>query len=380
MKPSAEAALQSAIPGLTDEIISAVREHVPAYDRPLLGRFGDGVRRGTEQGVARFLDEVAGRHGPAFARREVYVELGRGEMAAGRSLETVLAAYRVAARVVWRRVSAAGRANGMGPEELSALAELLFAYIDELSAETADGFAQAQADRAGERERRRSALVELLSAPGATTPAALAERAEEAGWPLPRVIVPLAAGSEWRRTVRGRLPTTALVGEVGGDLVVLLPGPAPSPAALARVLDGASAALGSPAPAEGIAESLARAQHAARMQRAGMLPEGIVVADDHLLDLALFADPARADRLAERALAPLDALTPNARARLTATLGAWLDAGGNVAEAARAIHVHPQTLRYRLRQLEELLGPALTEPDGRLTLAVAVRVRRATRG
>ena len=87
-------------------------------------------------------------------------------------------------------------------------------------------------------------------------------------------------------------------------------------------------------------------------------------------------DRARARRLAERALAPLDALTPNAAARMTATLGAWLDAGGNVAEAARAIHVHPQTLRYRLRQLEELLGPALTEPDGRLTLAIAVRVRR----
>ena len=42
-------------------------------------------------------------------------------------------------------------------------------------------------------------------------------------------------------------------------------------------------------------------------------------------------------------------------------------------DVARALHVHPQTVRYRLTQLREAFGPALDDPDGRFELALAVR-------
>ena len=42
-------------------------------------------------------------------------------------------------------------------------------------------------------------------------------------------------------------------------------------------------------------------------------------------------------------------------------------------DVARALHVHPQTVRYRLAQLREAFGPALDDPDGRFELALAVR-------
>jgi DNA-binding PucR family transcriptional regulator len=80
--------------------------------------------------------------------------------------------------------------------------------------------------------------------------------------------------------------------------------------------------------------------------------------------------------LAARRLAALDTLPSSTRARLLETLEAWLDTQGEVRPAAERLHVHVQTVRYRLRQLEELLGDALSDPSGRLELALALRVRR----
>ena len=79
--------------------------------------------------------------------------------------------------------------------------------------------------------------------------------------------------------------------------------------------------------------------------------------------------------LAALRLAPLDALTPAARTRLEATLLAWLRHQGNVAEIARELHVHPQTVRYRLARLREQFGATLEDPDARFELELALRSR-----
>src|SRR5437588_614033 len=72
----------------------------------------------------------------------------------------------------------------------AALAEAIFAYIDSLSADSVEGYAQAQSEFAGERERRRAELVAALlgRAPGVDA-AALATILE---WPLPRSAAALA--------------------------------------------------------------------------------------------------------------------------------------------------------------------------------------------
>ena len=101
---------------------------------------------------------------------------------------------------------------------------------------------------------------------------------------------------------------------------------------------------------------------------------GFAVADERLLDLLLAGDPALAADLARRALAPLDALSPGARERLRDTLAAWLDAQGHARTAADALHVHIQTLRYRLGRLREVFGDGLDDPQRRLELALALRI------
>jgi DNA-binding PucR family transcriptional regulator len=79
--------------------------------------------------------------------------------------------------------------------------------------------------------------------------------------------------------------------------------------------------------------------------------------------------------LSDRALAPL---ADDRSGRLTETLSAWLDAHGHHPTVAATLHIHPQTVRYRLARLRERFGAALDDPAGRLALQLALRTRACT--
>ena len=96
----------------------------------------------------------------------------------------------------------------------------------------------------------------------------------------------------------------------------------------------------------------------------GQPPRGVIFSDEEL------ADALRAARLA-----PLQRLRPAQQDRLAETLLAWLQHGCNANEVAQHVHVHPQTVRYRLRQVEDLFGDQLRDPDRRSELEIALRAR-----
>jgi hypothetical protein len=198
--------------------------------------------------------------------------------------------------------------------------------------------------------------------------------AAAAGWELPARVAALAFDGEAHHRVDARLGAFALVTRIDGVGWAFVPDPlAPGRRAeLEHALDGAAAALGPEVPPAEAAGSARRARLAL-----GLARDGLIVADEHLLDLILAREEELTRELAERRLAPLDALPASSRDRLLETLRAWLDAHGEARPAADALHVHVQTVRYRLGQLRDLLGDALDDPRARLELALALEVRRA---
>ncbi|HEV7459773.1 MAG TPA: helix-turn-helix domain-containing protein [Solirubrobacteraceae bacterium] len=362
-------ALRPALAGLADEIVAAVGEGIPAYRGQLSGGYGRNIRAGVEQALAGFVELVAAGARAGLPGRSVYMALGAGELREGRSLESLLAAYRLGARVAWRGLIDAGEAAGVAPATMYRTAEALFAYIDELSAASAEGYAQEQSRRAGQREARRRALLERLLAtptPGADE---ISELAGGADWsPPPRVAALAWAAADGDRVAR-RLPPDALVAPREDALVALLGDPeAPGlDEVLAGALDGRRGALGPAVELEHAGESARRA-----LATLGLGAPGLRHAGDHAPELLLAADRAVAADLSARRLAPLDELRPSARARLTVTLAAWLEHQGDVRATAEALHVHVQTVRYRLAQLREVFGDALDDGRARLELALAL--------
>ncbi len=325
------------------------------------------------EALRHFLAEIEA--GGPVERQDVYRGLGHGEMRAGRSLESLLGAYRVGARVAWRRFAALGVAAGLDPQTLYLLAESIFAYIDLLSAESAEGYAEEQSAAAGEAALRRRRLVRMLVRESPADPDVVEAAAAEAGWPLPRTLGAVAIVGDDREAVPGRLPEPA-ISESIGDVVCALVADPDGPgrrAAIEQAVAGAQAraGLGTTVDWTRARTSFLRAQAAVELAD----PDGATVAArERAGELLLRSDPPLAAELAADWLAPLAGLTPGSRGRLTETLRVWLAEQGRLSTVAHRLEIHPQTARYRLGRLRELFGPALDDPDARFWLEVALRV------
>ena len=350
---------------------------IPAYARPLDGPFGDGVRAGVQEALRHLLAEIEA--GGPVDRLDVYRALGQGEMRSGRSLESLLSAYRIGARVAWRRFAALGVEAGLAPDTLYLLAESIFAYIDVLSGESAEGYALEQSAAAGEAQLRRRRLVRMLVRETPAEPDAVERAAADAGWPLPRSLAVVALSGPQREVAASRLPA-GTIREAIGELMCALVSDPDGPGqrgAIEQALDGvgARAGLGSTVDWSQARMSFSRAQAALELtERDGEL----VAARERAGELLLRSDPGLADELAVDRLAPLADLSPGSRRRLRETLAVWLAEQGRLTSVAARLGIHPQTARYRVGRLRELFGAALDDPDERFWLEVALRLGDGT--
>ncbi len=379
LPPRLVALLVEQLPSLADEVLAAIAREVPAYARPLEGAFGSGVRRGVQLALSRFLslagEEAGEDEGRAARGREVYAELGRGEARVGRSLDALLGAYRTGARVAWARLAQMGLEAGLPAGDLVQLAGAVFAYIDELSAASAEGFTAEQSALAGDRERRRRTLARLLLSEAPQWQ--VEEAARVAGWlppaTLSAVVVPVRAGRE----LAGRWDERALLAaedDALGTALLLLPdvdGPGQRDR-LGRMLGARPVVVGLPHPWHEVRLSVALARRAAGALRAGESRQ----VEDVLASLVVGADPLALAELTRRRLAPFEGQTERSRERLLATLGAWLAHHGDRQAVAAELGIHPQTVRYRVGLLRDLLGDGLDDPRRRFELALVLHAGR----
>ncbi len=333
------------------------------------------------QAVGSFIAHVAQPDRSVQPVLEEFQAIGATAAREGRTLDGLQDALRLGARVAWRWLCEAGAA--LDRRELSRVGEAVFCYLDDLAAACARGYAAARVEAAGDQHRQ---LLALILADPPPRPGQLATVARAANWPLPAqaAVVLLTGPHPAAPTGAGPLPLPpgVLADWTAADPCLLVPDPdGPGrPAALDRALRGHPAVIGPSVPLARAAQSLRWARQARALAQAGALPDGRdgsgpLRCDQHLSTLLILADEDLAAALRDRRLAPLARLRPAQRDRIAETLLAWLQLGENAAEVAQRIHVHPQTVRYRLRQITELFGDQLRDPDCRFELQLALRIR-----
>jgi hypothetical protein len=377
LPPAAAEVLRDDLPSVVEEIIAAIRAEVPAYTRPLDGAFLGGLTKGVEEALEQFVDDIA--TGGRTPRKRVYLEVGRNELHSGRTLEALLSAYRVGARVAWRCFFTAGERAELSPQQLYLLAGSIFIYIDELSALSAEGYAREQTAVVGEMALRRQQLVlTLLREPA--DPLEVDRAASLAKWTLPRRLAVLAIPQGHERILT-RLPPNALAETIGSVHCAIVPYP-DDPARrdqLERAVRPYHAALGPTVPWNEARFSFMRARAALELAADGAIPaEGVIDSQEHGIAMLLRSDRRLARELARERLAPLAELPKAVRERLVETLATWLAEQGRTQEVAKRLDVHPQTVRYRIRHLRKLFGTVLDEPDRRFELELTLRAARAT--
>jgi hypothetical protein len=367
-------------PVLAEEILHEIRREYPQLP-VVLDDSGEpmalvGIRRAIEV----FIQHLETADGPRV-HPEVFQEFGRGEGLNGRSLNSLQAIYRLGVRLAWRRFAEIGQRVDIPPPAMYELVDVGYEYLDWLVDQSVRGYAEAAARQAGERLRLQRRLMELLLSERTRGDAteALAERAARVGWPLPDKVAVGVLLRPAREAVAPAVGQSVLLDMEYEQPRMVVPEPdaAGRPELLHRALTGWAGAIGPPVPLADAAKSLRWAEAAVRLMERRLLPGGEVLhCTEHTEALVLLQPEELIDDLALRCLEPLAHCGPTHGRRLAETLLAWLETRGGAPEVAARLGVHPQTVRYRLRQIRELWGDEVDDPDRRFELELVLRAQR----
>ena len=271
-----------------------------------------------------------------------------------------------------------------GPGEADIVSEELLRFSREIAFAAARVYASAAEDR-GSWDRRLEALVIDNLVSGSVVGDPLPTQLAALGWhdigPIAAIVgiapdgAPEAALAEAHNRTR-RLGLDAMAG-VHADRLVVVVGGASDPIGLATQLlpvFGDGPVVAGP-PAKDISAAALVTRAALSGMRAVPAWPGAprpVSADDLLPERALAGDQDARNQLVESVYRPLVA----AGDVLVETIAAFLDAGGALEATARALFVHANTVRYRLRRVAEICGEVPTDARGALTLRIALVLGR----
>ncbi|MEU8900604.1 PucR family transcriptional regulator ligand-binding domain-containing protein [Nocardia sp. NPDC048505] len=264
------------------------------------------------------------------------------------------------------------------PGELAAVVSLERARLD---------------DRQSAEGRLAQELIELIVSDA--KPAEIISRLELTGLGPGETYIAVAAAAEGdtlrpgelrvllREILYGRRPAA---GVVDGEAIALIP-------ARASILDEIQLAIAELAPGlgagrlfvgvsgvvdgEGLRGAVEEARYARRMAARGDQPAGVVGHDQlatHMLLLASVPDEVRR-MFRTRLLDPLSSYDQDNRADLVHTLETFLQSSGSWTKSAELLHVHVNTLRYRIQRIEELTERDLSRLEDRVDFFLALALR-----
>jgi hypothetical protein len=362
------------------EMVDAFRSEITGYTRlpesVLTGQILDVSRSNVEL----FFRSITSTSGPPSEEELLpYRESARSRAEEGLPLEDLLHAYRLGGRLGWQALL-----NAALPDEYPALlaaAEPLMHYIDSVSAAVAQTYLDEHQHIVSEEERRQRALVEALVHPEREAPA-LRDLAERVGFPLAETYRPFVkalpgAPTHAHSQLASALRTRGVLALTEGDRVTGLATEDADEAVFSR--PQGLYALGMPAPRAELAVALDDMRLLVGVARREGL-EGSIEVDGFLLELLLARAPDLADRLAGRVLGPLEAYAERRSSDLLETLEAFLECGLDRRQTAQRLHVHPNTLDYRLRRIAELTGLEPGRPRDLVLLELALARRKLPPG
>jgi hypothetical protein len=380
--------VRTRLPELVDRVVQRLLAEIEFYrDREVVGvqDLRESVGSNLESMVAQLTTD---RPPDLSAPRAT----GRRRAEQGTPLADILHAYRIGFTEFWEAIVEEGRRSMRAPPDtLVDAASGVWWLIGEYTQELTVAYREAAAELLLAGARERSALVEALFTGGIPDRDTLWEAAKLLRLPWEGVFVVVAA--EAPGLAQEGLPDVeALLAARGiGSAWRLHPDLQTGVVSLRRedvlpvfleLLGGGVRARAGVSPIYHSLGDTPRALHYARLVL-GSLPAGVpAVAQFEQTPLRVLAAaaPDAAGELVRTVLGPVLDLPDQDRSSLLGTLQAWFEAGGSAVETGRRIYCHPNTVRYRLRRLQEHTGRSLEDPRAVAELLTALDALRLTRG
>jgi len=356
------AEIETELDGLVARTGDRIREEIPEFRRVPV----EALARAIRGNMLRALTALRDLRPPTAGELEQAAAIGRERAEQGLTVDAVLHAYRISISAVWSRFGELARERGADVGSVLAFSETLWLWADAVMDIVAHAHREVELEQAREEQQRRDAFVVALLT-GTLSAAELRRESATHGLDADRDYVPFRARSASHRTAATLAGDGGLVIALDRDLAgIALRAP--------QAVDGVACGLGPPARLADVAASFAVASRALQTAVA-FGQEGAYSLADLSIRPAILADEPLGDAFAARYLEPLDALG-RMGAELDTTLRAWFDQEMRIDETARVLHVHPNTLRHRLRRFEEVTGATLRDPRQLVELWWALERRR----
>ncbi|MDT0307520.1 helix-turn-helix domain-containing protein [Streptomyces sp. DSM 44917] len=381
---SVVSALLRRAPELGDRLARNLRAELESYrdeDRVPADSLRESCRRNLELPLRHLLTPD---RPPDLAPAR---KTGRDRALQGIPLPEVLYAFRTGFELLWSElVVEARRTEGVSSETLVPLAAEVWRLVGEYSDTMAMAYRETAAELTLRRERERSVLVEALFTGVITDRVTQWEAARTLGLSAtgPYLVAAADVPAPGQEALPG-VEAALLAGQVPSawrllpdqQIGVLSVRSADAEATALDILREHGTRLGVSPRYDALSDT-PRALRLARLALAG-LPAGkpgLAQFSDSPVAMLAAAAPEEARRLAGAVLEGVLGLPRRERDRLLETLEVWYAAGGSADEVGRRLFCHPNTVRYRLRAVEELTGRSLKDPGAVTDLGVALRALR----
>jgi DNA-binding PucR family transcriptional regulator len=362
------AEIDAEMDALVEQIGDRIREEIPDFRRLP----AETLARAIRGNVGRALTALRDLRPPTDTELEMAAEIGRERAEQGLTVDAVLHAYRVSVTAVWSRFGELARERGADVTTVLAFSETLWVWADAVMDIVGAAHREVELEQAREEQQRRDAfLLALLT--GTLDAAELRRDSGTFGLDADREFIAFRARDTAPARPQSHRVAVALAGDDGlvmsldRDLAGIA---TRAPGSLAGIVVG----IGPAARLEALPAAFAMASRALQTAVA-FGQEGAFSLADLSIRPAIVADEVLGDAFAARYLEPLAGLG-RLGTELEDTLRTWFDQGMRVDDTARALHVHPNTLRHRLRRFEETTGTTLRDPRHMVELWWALERRR----
>lgn len=367
--------LEGEVRTVAEQVTAQVRVAVPELDAPGDGRLRQLVFTAVHNAMHLFVDEALGRVVSYTPVEDMFRKVGYRVAVRGRDQELVDQGMAVAVAALSNELGARAAENELSAGALNAINEAVGVFVGHLTEQISIGYRAGAEARSTDTGLARARLITALLSGGSDDE--VETQAAIAGWEVPDSVTvvaveveaghplgPDALGPE-ALTRPGREPQPVVCATSDADDVV---------AAIRAAAPQTRIAVCWPVPRADAPVAWTWATRALDLVRAKVIPARPVIECVRFrTEIWLHAEPVLRRQLAQELLQPLFSETENSREILSETLLVWLETRDSAPAIAARLGVHPQTVRYRWKRINELFGDSLHDPDFVIQLTLLLK-------
>jgi len=353
--------LESEVRPIARKITRHLREGLPAETEG----FEELIFTAVHGAMSHFIDLGLGRSAPYIAIDDHFRKVGFKVAALGQDRAIVDQGIHMATTELWDELRRRAVENELSAAALNALNEMMTSYVEHLTSQVSKGFEAGTEARDQDNDVARARLIDRMlsgaSANEVEVQAALGE------WSLPEKVTVMAVElGDAEHISASALSEVALTRRRRPTQVVICP-PSATTTVTKEVRVAAPKARVSicwPVPPADVPAAWRWANRALALVNARVIPaKPVIDCLAYRTEIWLHAEPVMRRQLAQELLEPLLAESANSREILTETLLVWLETRESAPAIAAVLGVHPQTIRYRWKRINELFGESLRDPE-----------------